>query len=57
MRSHGFLVGRSTGLREALIPGSRIMNALRPRRRLDDSRVGIFDRAVASNNLDAAADV
>jgi hypothetical protein len=57
MRSHGFLVGRNAGLREAVIPGDRIMNALRPRRRLDDSLVGIFGRTVAPNNLDMAADV
>jgi hypothetical protein len=58
MRHHGFLLGGNAGLREVPIPpGARIKSAASLRRRLDDSLVDICSRAVASNNLDGAADL
>jgi hypothetical protein len=55
MRSYGFLIGQSAGLRAVAVPSdnSRSLH----RRRLDDSLVDTFQRAVASNKLDAAADL
>ena len=58
MRPFATLVGRAARLHAAAIPGARPVDySRRPRRRLDDSLVDIFQRATASNNLDAAADI
>ena len=58
MRPFATLVGNVVRLHAAAIPGARPVDYnRRPRRRLDDSLVDIFERAIASNNLDAAADI
>jgi hypothetical protein len=58
MRPQGFLVARSAELRKPQVPAGRIMDfGRRHRRRLGDSLADIFTRAVASNNLDGAADL
>jgi hypothetical protein len=58
MRTFATLVGSAARLHAVAVPGARPVDFnRRPRRRLDDSLVDIFERASASNNLDAAADI
>ncbi len=58
MRPYGFMVAGNARLRKPPLPADRIMDfGHHPRRRLDDAIVVIFHRAVASNNLDGAADL
>jgi hypothetical protein len=58
MRPLGFSLSSITRLHEAPIPGSRSGRTNWPhRRRLDDALEAVFQRACATNNMDAAADV
>ena len=57
MRRFGFLVNRP-GLHEVQIPGSRIARVNQAlKRRLDDDVEEVFNRACASNDLEAAQDL
>jgi hypothetical protein len=58
MRTFGFLVNRSSTLHEVRIPGSRLARVNQSlKRRLDDEVEEVFNRACATNDLAAAADL
>jgi hypothetical protein len=58
MRTFGFLVNRSSALHEVRIPGARLERVNQAlKRRLDDDVEEVFQRACASNDLEAAHDL
>jgi hypothetical protein len=58
MRTFGFLVNRSSSLHEVRIPGDRLARVNQSlKRRLDDDLEAVFNRACATNDLEAAADL
>jgi|SRR5580698_8495638 hypothetical protein len=58
MRTFGFLVNRSSSLHEVHIPGSRMARVNQSlKRRLDDDVEEVFNRACATNDLEAATDL
>jgi hypothetical protein len=58
MRTFGFIVNRSSALHEVRIPGERLARVNQSlKRRLDDDLEEVFNRALATNDLDAATDL
>jgi hypothetical protein len=58
MRTFGFLVNRSSSLHEVRIPGARLARVNQSlKRRLDDDLEEVFNRACATNDLEAATDL
>jgi len=58
LKSLGSLLRQATGLHETPIPGFRLARVQQVlKRRLDDDIMDVFDRACASDELDAAADL
>src|SRR6266700_6252158 len=58
MRTFGFLVNRSSSLHEVRIPTARLARVNQSlKRRLDDDVEEVFNRACASNDLEAARDL
>ena len=58
MRLFGYRAAPALNLRAPQIPDMRLaLSKPSQRRRLDDALVAVFERAVAGNNLDGAADV
>jgi hypothetical protein len=58
MRTFGFLVNKSSSLHEVRIPGARLARVNQSlKRRLDDDLEEVFNRACATNDLEAAADL
>jgi len=58
MRTFGFLVNRTSSLHEVRIPGSRLARVNQSlKRRLDDDVEEVFNRACATNDLEAASDL
>jgi hypothetical protein len=58
MRTFGFIVNRSSTLHEVRIPGERLARVNQSlKRRLDDDLEEVFNRALATNDLDAATDL
>ena len=58
MRTFGFLVGKNSPLHEVHIPGARLARVNQSlKRRLDDDVEEVFNRACATNDLEAALDL
>jgi hypothetical protein len=58
MRTFGFIVNRSSTLHEVRIPNERLARVNQSlKRRLDDDLEEVFNRALATNDLDAATDL
>jgi hypothetical protein len=58
MRTFGFLGNRTRSLHEVQIPGARLARVNQSlKRRLDDDVEEVFNRACATNDLDAASDL
>jgi len=58
MRTFGFLVPKSSSLHEINIPGARLARVNQSlKRRLDDDVEEVFNRACATNDLEAATDL
>ena len=58
MRTFGFLSNKSTALHDVRIPGERLARVNQSlKRRLDDDLEEVFNRALATNDLEAAADL
>ena len=58
MRMFGYRSTSAPNMREPQPPDLRLaLSRPSQRRRLDDAMVAVFERAVAGNNLDGAADV
>ena len=58
MRTFGFLVNRASSLHEMRIPSARLARVNQSlKRRLDDDVEEVFNRACATNDLEAAGDL
>ena len=58
MRTFRFLLNRSSALHEVRVPGARLARVNQSlKRRLDDDVEEIFNRACATNDLEAAHDL
>jgi hypothetical protein len=58
MKTFGLLVRKTSGPHEVRIPGARLARVNQSlRRRLDDEIEAVFNRACATNDLEAAADL